>query len=220
MVDFSRLLSIVALVAVLGAIAYITLGSAPAMERTVSRLESEGDTKPAEKEFSDLQPTDDPAAVDNTAAALPILREAPDLVDIDGWLQTDAASLDDFLGKVVVLQFWTFSCRNCTATIPHLQEIYATYSRSDVEIVGVHAPEFLFEADSDAVKVAAGALGVSWPIALDTEKRNFHSWQEGKTAYWPRTYVIDRAGNIRYDHIGEGRYDELRDAVASLVADS
>ena len=160
-----------------------------------------------------------PAAGSVTAADLPVLRAAPDLVELDGWLKSDATALEDYRGKVVVLQFWTFSCRNCKATIPNLREIYASYSREHVEIVGVHSPEFSFEEDADAVLAAAAELGVTWPIALDTTKRNFHTWQEGRTAYWPRTYVIDAAGQIRFDHIGEGKYDELADAVAALVAE-
>ena len=153
------------------------------------------------------------------AADLPVLRPAPDLVELDGWLQTKADSLDDFEGKGLVVQFWTFSCRNCKATIPNLREIYSTYGRDQVEIVGVHAPEFSFEEDPAAVLTAATELGVNWPIALDTGKRNFHGWQEGRTAYWPRTYVIDGHGQIRFDHIGEGKYEELRDAVAARVAE-
>lgn len=161
-----------------------------------------------------------PEAPTISAADLPVLRPAPELAELDGWLQSDATSLEDYRGRVVVLQFWTFSCRNCKATIPNLQQIYAGYSREEVEIVGVHAPEFGFEEDPDAVLDAAADLGVTWPIALDTTKRNFHSWQEGRTAYWPRTYVIDTEGRIRFDHIGEGKYDELSETVAALVADS
>ncbi len=193
--DFSRLLSILGLVAVIGAVGFAAT-----------------DIDPLEP------PLDGPSVGD--PEALPVLRAAPDLVDIDGWLQTEVRSLDDLAGKVVVVQFWTFACRNCKATIPNLQEIYASFPRSEVEIVGVHAPEFSFESDPNAIREAAAELGVTWPIALDTSKRNFHSWQEGKTAYWPRTYVIDGSGDIRFDHIGEGKYAELRRAVASLVADS
>lgn len=148
----------------------------------------------------------------------PVLRPAPDLVSLDGWIQSGVESLDALEGKVVVLQFWTFGCRNCKATIPNLQEIYHTFGRDQVEIVGVHAPEFSFEAEETNIVAAAAELGVTWPIALDTEKRNFHAWQEGRTGYWPRTYVIDQDGQIRFDHIGEGKYQELQDIVAALVA--
>lgn len=147
----------------------------------------------------------------------PVLRAAPALERLDGWLQTDITSLDDLRGEVVILEFWTFGCSNCRATLPYLQDIYATYRDRGLEIVGVHSPEFDYEKDPEAILEAAGRLGVTWPIALDTSKVNFHSWQEGKTAYWPRTYVIDQNGQIRFDHIGEGAYDDLEATVAVLL---
>lgn len=162
------------------------------------------------------QPSED---LQIAASEVPVLRTAPDLVGLDGWLQSETQALSELRGRVVVLQFWTFSCSNCKATIPTLQQIYGRFGRTEVEIVGVHAPEFGFEEDPDAVQKAANDLGVTWPIALDTSKRNFHSWQEGATAYWPRTYVIDPEGRIRFDHIGEGKYDELIDVVTALVAE-
>lgn len=141
---------------------------------------------------------------------------ADTLVELDGWLQTDATSLEDFDGQVKILQFWTFSCHNCTATIPTLQHLYETYQADGLEIIGVHAPEFSFEEDPVAVQEAANDLGVTWPIAIDNKKRNFRSWQ-GSRRFWPRTYVIDANGDIRFDHIGEGAYDELEETVAYLL---
>jgi thiol-disulfide isomerase/thioredoxin len=147
----------------------------------------------------------------------PILRDAPPLVGIDGWLQSDITDLEQLRGKVVILQFWTYGCSNCRATLPYLQEIYATYRDQGLEIVGVHSPEFDYERDPDSIQQAAERLGVTWPIALDTHDRSFWAWQNG-TAYWPRTYVIDRDGRIRFDHIGEGAYDELEATVAALLS--
>lgn len=141
---------------------------------------------------------------------------ADTLVELDGWLQTDATALEDFDGQVKILQFWTFSCHNCTATIPTLQHLYETYHADGLEIIGVHAPEFSFEEDPAAVQEAANELGVTWPIAIDNKKRNFRSWQ-GSRRFWPRTYVIDANGDIRFDHIGEGAYDELEETVAYLL---
>lgn len=200
--SFTRVLSLIALVAVGGVVTSILLQDEPPAPPPNT-------SAPAVSTSTQPEP----------ALDLPVLREAPPLVNLDGWLQTPSQSLDDFRGRVVVLQFWTFSCHNCKATIPNLQNIYSMYDRSQLEIVGVHAPEFSFEEDPDAVLAAAADLGVTWPIALDTSKRNFHSWQEGPTAYWPRTYVIDPEGSIRFDHIGEGKYDELRDSVAALIAE-
>lgn len=147
---------------------------------------------------------------------LPDLGPVPPLEDLDGWLQSDTETLRELRGRVIIVQFWTFGCHNCKATIPNLQELYAEHAGDDFEIVGVHSPEFDYERDPDAVLAAANELGVTWPIALDGAKRNFFSWQ-GSPAYWPRTYVVDRDGRIRFDHIGEGAYEELNETVALLL---
>ncbi len=144
-------------------------------------------------------------------------KSPPPLTDLDGWLQSDVTSLDELEGQVVIVQFWTYSCHNCTATIPYLQALYEQYRDDGLEIVGVHSPEFDFEKDPAGVAEAAEELGVSWPIALDTERTNFREWQ-GRPAYWPRTYVLDERGRVRYNNIGEGAYDQLAETVAWLLA--
>ena len=151
--------------------------------------------------------------------ALPDRGLHPELVDIESWLQSDVTSLEELNGQVVAVQFWTFSCNNSQATLPYMRELYENYRDRGFEIVGVHAPEFDFEADEANVVAAAADLDIPWPIALDPTKRTFHSWQEGPTAYWPRIYLLDRRGHVRYDHIGEGRYDEIDAAVQALLAE-
>ena len=140
-----------------------------------------------------------------------------DLVDLDGWLNTEAQSIDEFNGKVLVVEMWTFGCFNCQNRIPHTQALYAAHDREDLEIIGVHAPEFDREAVIPNIVDAVDRLGVSWPVAIDTRKTNFRAWQEGGRRFWPRTYVVDQNGDVRYDHIGEGRYQELADTVQYLV---
>lgn len=152
-----------------------------------------------------------------TTTTPPMLGQALGLTDLDGWLQTDIAGLADLRGQVVIVQFWTFGCYNCKNTIPYLRDIYREYHDAGLEIVGVHSPEFDYERDPEAILAAAQDLGVTWPIALDTQRRNFRAWQ-GSPAYWPRTYVLDREGFIRFDHIGEGAYDELEQTVAALLS--
>ena len=166
---------------------------------------------------------DDTATDTSTAAEpIPMLGATDTLTNIDGWLNTDADSLESIRAEnlVTVVQFWTFGCRNCKATLPYLRDLYADYHAAGLEIVGVHAPEFAYEADPDNIATALIDLDVHWPVALDTHKRNFHRWQPGTTAYWPRVYVIDSAGQVRFDHIGEGKYDELRDTVSRLLAEA
>ena len=166
--------------------------------------------------------TADPVAAPSTTVAPatttspPMLGSPLPLLDIDGWLQTDIDSLEDLRGQVVIVQFWTFACYNCKNTLPHLQGIYAEHKSDGLEIVGIHSPEFTFEEDPAAIQEAAVELGVTWPIALDTRQRTFFSWQ-GNRGYWPRTYVLDRDGLIRFDHIGEGKYEELEETVVSLL---
>lgn len=143
----------------------------------------------------------------------------PELRDIDGWLQSNITSLDELRGQVVAVQFWTFGCSNCKATLVHMQKLYADYHDQGFEIVGIHSPEFSYEADVDNIVDAAAELGVTWPIVLDTNKQTFHSWQEGPRAFWPRIYLLDRDGNIRYDHTGEGRYAQIDAAVQALLAE-
>lgn len=162
-----------------------------------------------------------------TTVALPplaTLGEADTLTDLDGWLNTDAASLEEIraANAVTVVQFWTFGCHNCKNTLDALSRLYADFGDRGVEIVGVHSPEFSYEADVDNIIEAAADLGVTWPIALDTDKRNFHRWQEGPTGYWPRVYVIDADNQIRFDRRGDGAatYQELYETVERLLADA
>ncbi|MDH3294873.1 MAG: redoxin domain-containing protein, partial [Acidimicrobiia bacterium] len=107
-------------------------------------------------------------------------------------------------------------CFNCKNTLPHLSDIYNRWQPRGLEIIGVHAPEFDREADPNNVSRAVVELGVTWPVALDTSKTNFRSWQ-GDRRFWPRTYVLDQNGSIRFDHIGEGAYNELEATVAYLI---
>lgn len=153
-----------------------------------------------------------------------MLGEADTLTGLDGWLNTDAASLEEIraANTVTVVQFWTFGCSNCKNTLDALSRLYADFGGRGVEIVGVHSPEFSYEADVDNIIEAAADLGVTWPIALDTRKRNFHRWQEGPTGYWPRVYVIDADNQIRFDRRGDGTatYRELYETVERLLADA
>lgn len=150
----------------------------------------------------------------------PVLREEhPPLKEIDGWLQSDVTSLEELRGKVVIVEFWTFGCYNCKNRLPYTQDIYAIYRDQGLEIVGIHSPEFAYEKEVDAIIEAMDRLGVTWPVVLDTNRRTFREWQ-GSPAYWPRTYVLDRGGRVRFDHIGEGAYQALEDTVMALLAET
>ena len=169
-----------------------------------------------------------PAAPTTTSAEpaepIPVLGTAFTLTNLDGWLNTDATSLEEIreANKITVVQFWTFGCRNCKNTLDALGQLYTDFGDQGVEIVGVHAPEFAYEADVDNIIEAAAELGVTWPIALDTRRYNFHVWQEGPTGYWPRVYVIDSDNQIRFDRRGDSprKYRELYEIVERLLAET
>ena len=169
-------------------------------------------------------PTTLPAATTTTEPPepVPVLGTAFTLSRLDGWLNTDATSLEEIRAQntLTVVQFWTFGCRNCKKTLDALGQLHADFRDRGVEVVGVHSPEFAYEADVDNIIEAAAGLGVIWPIALDTTKYNFHVWQEGPTGYWPRVYIIDSENQIRFDRRGDGAhtYRELYATVERLLA--
>ncbi len=213
---------------------FIGLLAAFGLFATATRGSDEGETvaAPAAADNDRTDTADDTAgdagadatSSDTTAAPAPVLADAPgvygmqgELVDLDGWLQAPAdTELSDFDGQVHVVQFWTFGCINCKRTLDNMAALYERHQDDEFEIIGVHAPEFSFEEDVDSIASAAVDLNVSWPIALDTRKTNFRAWQPGRR-FWPRTFVVDQLGQIRFDRIGEGAYERLNETVAYLI---
>ncbi len=119
----------------------------------------------------------DDAEPDAPSFVPPDLGPVPEIVDISGWLNTDGTSFDEIRDTVTIVQFWTFGCHNCRATLPHLQDLYAARHDDGLEIIGIHAHEFDRERDPGNVAEAVVELGVTWPVALDTNKTNFVAWQ-------------------------------------------
>ncbi len=186
----------------------------------------DGTSEPADPVTEVSETTVPETTVATTVPPEPIevLGVADTLTNLDGWLNTDAMSLEEIraASKLTVVQFWTFGCRNCKNTLDALGQLYTDFRDQGVEIVGVHSPEFSYEADVDNIIEAAADLGVIWPIALDTDKRNFHRWQPGNIGYWPRVYVIDGDNQIRFDRTGDGRatYEKLYETVEQLLVDA
>ena len=170
------------------------------------------------------EPTTTVATTTMLPEPIEVLGEADTLTNLDGWLNTDATSLEEIraANKLTVVQFWTFGCRNCKNTLDALSRLYTDFRGRGVEIVGVHSPEFSYEADVNNIIEASADLGVIWPIALDTDKRNFHRWQPGNIGYWPRVYVIDGDNQIRFDRTGDGRatYEKLYETVEQLLVEA
>ncbi len=141
---------------------------------------------------------------------------APELAKISGHVNTEELSLADLRGKVVLVDFWTYSCINCIRTIPYLNAWHEKYADQGLVIVGVHTPEFEFEKNHDNVVAAVEKFGIEYPVVQDNDKG---TWREYENRYWPRKYLIDDEGYIRYDHIGEGAYAETEKVIQSLLAE-
>ena len=146
-------------------------------------------------------------------------QAAPEFKDIADWLNTPGDrpfTIAGLRGKVVLVDFWTYSCINCIRTLPHLRAWYAAYHRDGLEIVGVHTPEFAFEHVLGNVRQATRDLHVTWPVALDNK---YGTWNAYSNQYWPAEYLIDRSGRIRHVHFGEGDYGGSEQEIRSLLAE-
>jgi cytochrome c biogenesis protein CcdA/thiol-disulfide isomerase/thioredoxin len=158
-------------------------------------------------------------AAKTSKSSLPVLGKAPDFTSIADWLNTPGGkpeSLASLRGKVVLVDFWTYSCINCLRTLPHLRAWYAAYHKDGLEIVGVHTPEFAFEHVLSNVRQATHDLHVTWPVALDN---SYGTCTAYGNQYWPAEYLIDKAGNVRHYNFGEGDYGGTEQAIRSLLAE-
>jgi len=148
---------------------------------------------------------------------LPRYARAPEFAGIAHWLNTPGdkpLSLAGLRGKVVLVDFWTYSCINCLRTIPHLRAWYAAYHKDGFEIVGVHTPEFAFEHELSNVESAVHRLGVTWPVALDND---YATWNDYANQYWPADYLVDKRGVIRDASFGESGYTSTETAIRELL---
>ena len=152
----SRIAATMVLVAAVAVLVWVTLGGNDAESATEQRT----DTPAPLDEITDDEPEIEAPEIETPENFGPRM----DLVDIDGWLNTDAVSIDDFTGQVLLVEMWTFGCSNCKARIPFTQSYYEEFGDRNFEILGVHAPEFNFEADVNNIIKAADQLGVNWPI--------------------------------------------------------
>jgi thiol-disulfide isomerase/thioredoxin len=143
-------------------------------------------------------------------------RMAPEFKAVSGYINTSPITLKDLKGKVVLVDFWTYSCINCIRTLPYLVDWNSKYADKGLVIVGVHTPEFEFEKNTDNVKAAVQKFGIKYPVFQDNDKG---TWNAYENRYWPRKYIIDSEGYIRYDHIGEGGYAETEKVVQILLAE-
>jgi cytochrome c biogenesis protein CcdA/thiol-disulfide isomerase/thioredoxin len=156
------------------------------------------------------------AMVRGALPTLPKLAQAPALAGLGPWYNSPPLTLASLKGKVVLVDFWTYSCINCVRTLPHIQELWSKYKDQPFVIVGVHAPEFTFEKKPENVAEAIRTHKLGYPIAQDND---FATWKAFDNHYWPAKYLVDAQGVIRYTHFGEGGYEETEQAVQSLLAE-
>lgn len=158
--------------------------------------------------------TNEPAP-ETEDGSLPILGKAPSsFAGLGTWHNSEPLKLEDLRGKVVLIDFWTYSCINCIRTLPYIQGYWDKYKDSPFVLIGVHTPEFVFEQSETNVARAITKYKLTYPIAQDNQ---FATWNAFRNRYWPAKYLIDADGNIRYTHFGEGDYEETDAAIASLL---
>lgn len=153
-----------------------------------------------------------------TLAPLPNLGPAPDWQN-ETWLNTEGEQplrVADLRGKVVLLEFWTFGCINCQRVLPYIEAWAEKYTGDDFQVVSIHYPEFKYEENVENVRAAADQYGITYPIAIDNDGLTWRAYQQ---RYWPTRYLIDKAGNIRYIHIGERAYEETEAYIQLLMSE-
>lgn len=142
---------------------------------------------------------------------------AREITTPDGFVNTQGITIQELIGqKVILVDFWTYSCINCQRTTPYLNAWYEKYRDQGLEIIGVHTPEFEFEKEYENVLAAVQKLGIRYPVVLDND---YSTWQAYRNRYWPRKYLIDIDGFIVYNHIGEGAYEETERKIQELLGE-
>lgn len=145
---------------------------------------------------------------------------APDIKNITAWLNTpngSAVDLKSLRGKVVLIDFWAYSCINCQRATPHLVDWYDTYRDLGFEVIGIHTPEYAFERVESNVASGADDLGITYPVALDN---GYSTWTSYRNRYWPAKYVVDASGTVRHIKFGEGDYDTTERLIRQLISEA
>jgi thiol-disulfide isomerase/thioredoxin len=162
------------------------------------------------------------AGVEQAAAGvrLPVLGPAPPFTDTQEWFNTPGGrplSLAGLRGRVVLVDFWTYTCINCIRTLPYVEAWYRRYRHDGLTVVGVHTPEFPFEKEASNVETAIGDHDLTYPVAQDND---YATWTAYGNQYWPAKYLIDARGRIRYVHFGEGAYEDTERAIRDLLSEA
>ncbi len=150
-------------------------------------------------------------------SSLPVEGVMPPLAGAVAWLNSPPLTREQLRGKVVVIDFWTYSCINCLRSLPYVEAWARKYAAQGLVVIGVHAPEFAFEKEEANVRRAVRDLGVTYPVALDNDLK---IWRAFDNQYWPAHYFIDGQGRVRHHHFGEGEYDRSEKVIQQLLAEA
>lgn len=182
------------------------------MNRSVSRIAA---ALAAAGLLAGLVATGAPAAVN--PATLPVEGRAPGFDGATTWLNSAPVDARALRGKVVLVDFWTYSCINCIRTLPYVRAWAQKYRDQGLAVVGVHTPEFRFEEDLANVNTAVGRFRIDFPVAVDSRQQIWRAWGN---RYWPAYYLVDASGRIRYHQVGEGDYASMERAIQALLAET
>ena len=190
-----------------------TAPSAPASTGTSARPADTAGPTEAMQEATPVPLMVDPCVGDTGGR---IGNCAPEFEGTQEWINSDPLTMESLRGKVVLIDFWTYTCVNCIRTLPFLQSWHERYADEGLVIVGVHTPEFEFEKIYDNVLQATKDEGVVWPVVQDND---FAVWRTYSNRYWPAKYLIDQTGQVRYTHFGEGKYAETEEMIRKVLAE-
>jgi thiol-disulfide isomerase/thioredoxin len=141
---------------------------------------------------------------------------APGFAKIEKWLNSEPQTIESLRGKVVLVDFWTYTCINCIRTLPYVKKWHEAYKDKGLAVVGVHTPEYGFERKTENVQDAIKRFGITYPVAQDNR---YATWDAFRNQYWPAIYLINKKGRIVYTHFGEGDYAETEATIARLLAE-
>ncbi len=199
-----------------GALARLSYASTASFEQAVlDRFHANQHVGPAgEVESNSNAP---PSSATPFRSELAVEGRAPSLDGAVEWLNTPPLTIEKLRGKVVLVDFWTYSCINCIRTIPYVRAWAEKYKDQGLVVVGVHSPEFAFEKKADNVRQAIGDFKIGFPVAIDND---YKIWRAFDNSYWPAHYLIDAKGQIRYHHFGEGNYRQTEQAIQDLLREA
>jgi thiol-disulfide isomerase/thioredoxin len=145
-----------------------------------------------------------------------IKKRAPEIVvqDRQWWINSKPLTMEGLRGKVVLIDIWDYTCINCIRTLPYIRSWHEKYAKDGLVIVAVHTPEFAFAKNKDNVLSAVRKFAIKYPVVMDND---YKIWNSFNNMYWPRKFLIDKEGNIRYDHAGEGNYEETEKMIQTLL---